>query len=204
MTEIFVKIRALKRLPENSRHFMKWQARTIVAEIRPKFSECTNCLGITWNAQATTSTFYNDYGRCSSSRIFASLWQPRLICACSVFRLRRERGIDVKCCQLRETRGGRGQKMLAPALSSQQIPLLSSPNVIPIPNALCHPGLVGVIHRVRGRPRVAPRNWVTAAGRLDEKQAGRLGFTLVRPLCVHPGNAYFSLLTAAQCGKTAR
>ena len=31
------------------------------------------------------------------------------------------------------------------------------------PNALCHPVLVDVVHRVRGRPRVTPRNWVTTA-----------------------------------------
>ena len=41
-----------------------------VTEIWPKLSQYTDCQGITWNAQATTGTFCNDYGRCSSSRIF--------------------------------------------------------------------------------------------------------------------------------------
>ena len=41
-----------------------------VIEIWPKLSKYNHCLGITWNAQATTDTFCNDYGRCTSFRIF--------------------------------------------------------------------------------------------------------------------------------------
>ena len=34
--------------------------------------------------------------------------------------------------------------------------LQTSYPILPSPNALCHPGLVDVVYRVRGRPRVAP------------------------------------------------
>ena len=80
--------------------------------------------------------------------------------------------IDVKSCHLRGTRGGYGRKRLVPALSSQSILFVLSKRHPPSPNALWHPGLVDVVHRVRGRPRVPPpRNWVTAAGRWDAKQS---------------------------------
>ena len=58
-------------MPEDSRHFMKCQAGTMaVAEIRLKLSQCSNCLGLAWNAQATTDTFCNHYGRYAGFRIF--------------------------------------------------------------------------------------------------------------------------------------
>ena len=48
-----------------------------VAEIWPKLSKCTHCLGITWNAQATTDTSCNDNGRCASSLLIASSYLTR-------------------------------------------------------------------------------------------------------------------------------
>ena len=54
-------------------------------------------------------------------------------------------------------------------------PLLSTQNIIPIPNAPCYPGLVDVVHRVRGRPRVATRSWVAAADRWGANHANCTG-----------------------------
>ena len=41
-------------------------------------------------------------------------------------------------------------------------PPMSSPH--PLPNALCYPGLMDVVYRVRVGPRVAPRKLASAAG----------------------------------------
>ena len=104
-------------------------------------------------------------------------------------------GGDVKCCQLRGTRGYRGQKRLAPALSSQPIPLFDpSKRHPPSPNALCHLGLVDVVHQVRERPRVPPPpgvGWPLLAGGVRNRQA-QWTFTLARPVWVHPGDVHFS------------
>ena len=141
----------------------------VVAEIPPSLSENIHCLGITCNAQTNTSTFCKDDGRCASSRIFGFF-----IAATAYLRMQRlpaaaSERTDVKCRQLRGTRGGRGHKRLARALSSQPIPILSPhQRHTPSPNALCPPGLVDIVHRARGRPYLPPpRNWVTvtAAGR---------------------------------------
>ena len=84
---------------------------------------------------------------------------------------------------------GRGNKRLVCAPSSQPISLFAlSRRHPPSPNALCHPGLVDVVHRLRGRLECPPpRNWVTAAGRLGyETDQVQWGFTLARPVWVHP------------------
>ena len=47
------------------------------------------------------------------------------------------------------------------------------------PQTPSYPGLVDVVHRERGRPRVAPRKWMTAAGRWCADHAMCTG--------VHPG-----------------
>ena len=54
-----------------------------------------------------------------------------------------------------------------PAAVLSPIPLCPIQSRPSSPNALCNPSLVDVVHRVSGRPRVAPRNWATAAGRWD-------------------------------------
>ena len=84
-------------------------------------------------------------------------------------------GIDVKCRLMRGTRGGRSHKRLVSALSSQPIPLLSSPNAIPNPPAPCAIRLwwASLFPLGERRPRVAPtptRHWVTAAGWWGAKQ----------------------------------
>ena len=104
-----------------------------VAEICPKLSECTHCLGVTWNAQATIDTFCGDYGRYASSRILCVSTAATAYLRVQLLLAAAREGIDVKCCRLRGTREGRGHKMLVPVLSSQLINLLSSPNVIPYP-----------------------------------------------------------------------
>ena len=129
-----------------------------VAEISPKLSEYTHCLGITWNAQANTGTFCNESDRRVSSHIFLRLHRYHgLFCVCRVSRLWCVcvcgGGIDVKWFSC----AGRGQKRLTPAHSSQPVPRFALPKRHPLsPNAFCHPGPVDVVHRVRGRPRVAP------------------------------------------------
>ena len=62
----------------------------------------------------------------------------------------------------------------------------------PSPNALRNPGLVDVVHRVSGRSRIAPRNWVAAAGRWGTNQSTRSGGTLARSVWVHPGDVHLS------------
>ena len=47
---------------------------------------------------------------------------------------------------------------------------LSSPHVIPIPDALRNPGPVDVVHRERGGLRVAPRKLAAAVGWRDAFQ----------------------------------
>ena len=141
-----------------------------VAEIRPKSSECTHCLGITWNAQATTGTFCNDYGRCASPRIFcvSIATKLRLICAFSIFRLRYERGLTWNAASCAGRAGVAAIRGWFPRSALNRSRFLSSPNVFPIPHRpKCHPGLVDVVPRIRRKPRVAPspRNLVTAAGR---------------------------------------
>ena len=122
-TEIFVKIGALQRMPENYRHFMKCRAGT-----RQSLKSGPNYLSalIAWALHGTPGrppafsvTITADV---RVPAFFAFPWQLRFICACSVFRLRRRRGIDVKCCQLHGMRGGRGHKRLLSVLRSQPIP----------------------------------------------------------------------------------
>ena len=57
-----------------------------------------------------------------------------------------------------------------PAAVLSPIPLCPIQSRPSSPNALCNPSLVDVVHRVSGRPRVAPRNWATAAGRWGANQ----------------------------------
>ena len=114
-------------MPENSRHDRSVGDQG-VAEIRPILSQYTHCLGIKWNAQATTGTFCDDNCKSASSRIFLRLRSSCSLFACAASSGGGVGGIDLKCCQLRGTRGGRGYKMLVSALSSQPIPLLSSSN----------------------------------------------------------------------------
>ena len=67
---------------------------------------------------------------------------------------------------------------------------LSPLNVIPIPDALRDPCLVDVVHQVSGRPGVAPRSWVAAAGRWGTNQTMSTGGTLVIPVWVHTGDVH--------------
>ena len=62
----------------------------------------------------------------------------------------------------------------------------------PSPKALCNPGMVDVVHRVRDRPRVAPRNWEShwPAGLEPGREHWRL--TLAKTVLFHTGDAISS------------
>ena len=63
----------------------------------------------------------------------------------------------------------------------------------PIPDVLCHPGLVEVVHRTRGGPRDAPQRLVTTAGRWGTNQVScNGGSTTLDWSWFHPGNVHIS------------